>query len=165
MSNKKIIHKASIVFKIDPLPSISEMADAVANLGVDRRRLLVEEYLFSIGKKPKKKSQKKRERDQGNFDTAQAVSERKPTKSEINSFYDSWEWSRISYEVKLERGRRCECCGATPDHGARIVTDHIKPLRHFWHLRLDKGNLQVLCDDCNKGKGSRDFTDFRCIAA
>jgi hypothetical protein len=79
---------------------------------------------------------------------------------DIKSFYESWDWKRLSFDVKQERGRKCECCGAkAPD--VRIITDHIKPIRHHWHLRLERSNLQILCDDCNMGKGSRDETDFR----
>lgn len=79
---------------------------------------------------------------------------------DIKEFYNSWEWKQLSYEVKLDRGRTCECCGAkAPD--VKIITDHIKPIRHNWHLRLEPTNLQILCDDCNRGKGSRDETDFR----
>jgi hypothetical protein len=78
----------------------------------------------------------------------------------IKAFYDSWEWKRLSYDVKLERGRKCECCGASAP-AVRIHTDHVKPIRHHWELRLDRANLQVLCEDCNMGKGSRDETDFR----
>lgn len=79
----------------------------------------------------------------------------------IEAFYKSWAWKRLSYQTRLDRGQRCECCGATPEHGVRIVCDHIKPMRRFWHLRLDPGNVQVLCDDCNMGKGSHDETDWR----
>lgn len=39
--------------------------------------------------------------------------------------------------------------------------DHIKPVRKYWHLRLDPDNLQVLCADCNRAKGNWDETDFR----
>jgi 5-methylcytosine-specific restriction endonuclease McrA len=42
-----------------------------------------------------------------------------------------------------------------------VVVDHIRPIRHHWELRLDINNLQLLCDDCNKGKGSTDETDWR----
>lgn len=83
---------------------------------------------------------------------------------DIKNFYASWEWKRLSFDVKQARGRRCECCGAGAPH-VRIITDHIRPLRKYWHLRLDPLNLQVLCDDCNMGKGSRDETDFRLLNA
>jgi 5-methylcytosine-specific restriction endonuclease McrA len=83
-----------------------------------------------------------------------------PTEDAIRDFYASWDWKRLSYDVKLERGRKCECCGAkAPD--VRIHTDHVKPIRRYWHLRLSRSNLQILCEDCNMGKGSRDETDFR----
>jgi 5-methylcytosine-specific restriction endonuclease McrA len=88
----------------------------------------------------------------------------KPTQADIDAFYKSWEWSRLSYEVKVERGRACECCGAKPPKVV-IHTDHVKPIRFFWHLRLDKSNLQILCEDCNRGKGSHDMTDFRILNA
>lgn len=84
----------------------------------------------------------------------------RPSEAEIKDFYNSWDWKKLSYQTKLDRGRKCECCGATAPK-IRIVTDHVKPLRHFWHLRLDPKNLQVLCDDCNMGKGSHDRTDWR----
>lgn len=80
-------------------------------------------------------------------------------------FYQSWGWKRLRYAVVKERGRRCECCGATPENGIRIVCDHIKPIRKYWSLRLDRGNIQILCDDCNMGKGSHDETDWRPVVA
>jgi hypothetical protein len=85
----------------------------------------------------------------------------RPQEELISEFYHSWEWKRVRYDFLKGRQRRCECCGATPEHGVRIVVDHIKPIRHYWDLRLDPANLQLLCDDCNMGKGSRDETDWR----
>jgi 5-methylcytosine-specific restriction endonuclease McrA len=84
-----------------------------------------------------------------------------PTQKQIDEFYDSWEWKRLSYRAKQTLGRRCQCCGATPEAGAQINTDHVKPIRHHWELRLDQSNLQILCNDCNRGKGSWDETDWR----
>lgn len=84
------------------------------------------------------------------------------TEEQIREFYASWEWKRLSYDVKINRGRKCECCGAKAPN-VRIHTDHVKPIRHHWHLRLERSNLQVLCEDCNMGKGSRDETDFRVL--
>lgn len=75
-------------------------------------------------------------------------------------FYKSLEWKRLRYSVLVECGSRCQCCGTTPRFGARIVVDHIRPVRKFWELRLDRDNLQVLCDECNRGKGSHDETDW-----
>jgi 5-methylcytosine-specific restriction endonuclease McrA len=79
----------------------------------------------------------------------------------IKSFYNGWPWKKLRYQVLRDRGRTCECCHASAADGAKIVVDHVRPLRHFWHLRLDAKNMQVLCDSCNRGKGSDDHTDWR----
>lgn len=79
----------------------------------------------------------------------------------LKAFYRSWEWKRLRYDVLKKRGRKCECCGSAASDGFRIVVDHIKAIRNFWHIRLDEANCQVLCNDCNMGKGSRDETDWR----
>lgn len=90
-----------------------------------------------------------------------------PSVSSKDQFYKSWEWRTIRMEVLKEHGRACQCCGAEPGmktasgDPVRICVDHIKPLSKFWHLRLDRSNLQVLCDECNQGKGAWDQTDFR----
>lgn len=82
-------------------------------------------------------------------------------------FYLSWDWRTLRMDVLKERGRRCECCGATPSgidmagKPVKLCVDHIKPLSRYWHLRLDKTNLQILCDECNQGKGAWDETDWR----
>lgn len=84
-----------------------------------------------------------------------------PDEVALRAFYDSWEWARFAYRIKKERGRRCEMCGATPADGVCIVADHIRPVRYYWHLRLTETNIQILCDDDNRGKGSWDTADFR----
>jgi 5-methylcytosine-specific restriction endonuclease McrA len=84
-----------------------------------------------------------------------------PSQKKIDNFYGSWEWKRLRYDFIKKNIRKCKCCGATPDDGISINVDHIKPIRHYWHLRTKEYNLQVLCADCNMGKGSRDETDWR----
>lgn len=78
----------------------------------------------------------------------------------IKKFYDSWQWKRCRYEFLKLKERKCLCCGASAKDGAKVVVDHIKPIRKFWKLRLEPSNLQILCDDCNMGKGSHDMTDW-----
>ena len=63
--------------------------------------------------------------------------------------------------VLKSRGARCECCGATPADGVRMHVDHIKPRRKYPELALTESNLQVLCEECNHGKGNWDETDWR----
>jgi hypothetical protein len=90
-----------------------------------------------------------------------------PAAATKEDFYKSWEWRTLRMEVLKEHGRACQCCGAEPGmkdaagDPVRICVDHIKPLSKFWHLRLERKNLQVLCDECNQGKGNWDQTDFR----
>lgn len=91
----------------------------------------------------------------------------KPTKALREAFYKSWEWRELRMVALKKYGRRCMCCGATPDDVSidgspvRIVVDHIKPLSFHWELRLSPDNLQILCDECNMGKGAWDETDYR----
>jgi hypothetical protein len=152
-----LIQIASVVFGVPRTPTVLEMANQIEALGEDERAARFEANVSKLstvefnagavlrgqGKRP----------PTGNIIAA--------NDARLRVFYESIEWRRLSYDVKIERGRRCECCGATPATGARIITDHIKPIRKYWHLRLQRSNLQVLCDDCNLGKGSRDETDFR----
>lgn len=90
-----------------------------------------------------------------------------PSREARDKFYQSWEWRTLRMETLIARGRRCECCGSTPSdldsagNPVRICVDHIKALSIRWDLRLDPSNLQVLCDECNQGKGAWDSTDWR----
>lgn len=82
-------------------------------------------------------------------------------------FYASWEWATLRMQVLKANGGRCECCGSTPDDvtvggkRVRLHVDHIEPLSKQWDLRLESSNLQVLCAECNMGKGAWDRTDWR----
>lgn len=97
----------------------------------------------------------------------QLTKARKKEYAKRQAFYDSWDWQKARYQILRTHGPRCMLCNATRSDldmdgkPVRIVVDHIKPLSKFWELRLDPGNLQVLCHDCNKGKGAWDETDFR----
>lgn len=96
---------------------------------------------------------------------------KKPTRLQAvtakSDFYLSWEWRTVRMEVLKEQGFACQCCGATARDrttagaSVRLCVDHIRPISKFWELRLDKTNLQVLCDECNQGKGAWDETDHR----
>ena len=76
-------------------------------------------------------------------------------------FYVSEAWLRLRYEALRRNGGHCECCGVRPSPGLSLHVDHIKPRSKFPGLELERSNLQVLCSDCNIGKGARDSTDWR----
>ena len=78
-----------------------------------------------------------------------------------SGFLESYDWRQLRMIAIKRYGARCQCCGASPATGAVINVDHIKPRRLFPHLALSLDNLQVLCHDCNHGKGNWDMTDWR----
>lgn len=70
-------------------------------------------------------------------------------------------WRTLRYRALCEGGRQCECCGAKASRGAILNVDHIKPRKLRPDLALDPWILQILCEDCNAGKGNTDQTDWR----
>lgn len=78
-----------------------------------------------------------------------------------DDFLRSFEWKSVRMMALKKYGAVCQCCGASPKTGAVINVDHIKPRKIFPQLALDVDNLQVLCGDCNHGKGNWDMTDWR----
>ena len=99
-----------------------------------------------------------------------AASKPKPTAPSVSlkqAFYESWEWATLRMKVLKANGGWCECCGSSVGDTTvggdpvRLQVDHIKPISKFWELRLEASNLQVLCAECNRGKGAWDATDWR----
>lgn len=84
-----------------------------------------------------------------------------PEYKKDDGFYESRAWRELRYEALKVSGARCRCCGATAANGKRIHVDHVKPRYTHPHLALEITNLQVLCEDCNIGKGAWDSTDWR----
>ena len=78
-----------------------------------------------------------------------------------DAFLSTYEWRKVRMEALKKHGPRCQCCGATPATGAVMNVDHIKPRKKWPSLALDVNNLQILCHDCNHGKGNWDDTDWR----
>ncbi len=92
---------------------------------------------------------------------AQYVEERKANGGDT-ALFDSNRWQRLRYEVLVESKGCCVLCGRSQrEHGIILHVDHIKPRSRFPNLSLVKSNLQVLCEDCNLGKGNRDTIDWR----
>ena len=71
-----------------------------------------------------------------------------------NAFLSTHQWKRTRMKALTLYGNTCECCGASPNTGAMICVDHIKPRSLYPHLALDINNLQILCEECNSGKGN-----------
>lgn len=78
-----------------------------------------------------------------------------------DGFYDSREWREVRYEAIKSNNGKCELCGRGKHDGVMLHVDHIKPRSKAPHLALDPSNLQVLCEDCNLGKGNRCDVDWR----
>lgn len=67
-------------------------------------------------------------------------------------------WIRIRYQALKKYGKKCAACNniTGPFH-----VDHIKPKSKYPELMYEISNLQVLCKECNLGKGNIDETDWR----
>ena len=78
-----------------------------------------------------------------------------------DAFLETYEWRRVRMMALKKHGPVCMCCGASPATGAVMNVDHIKPRKLFPQLALDVDNLQILCHECNHGKGNWDMTDWR----
>lgn len=77
------------------------------------------------------------------------------------AFTRSRAWVDLRYDFLRDREGRCRCCGRGSADGAKINVDHILPRKTHPQFALAYGNLQALCSVCNRGKGSRDQTDWR----
>lgn len=85
----------------------------------------------------------------------------RPRSTVEDGFYKSLEWRSLRYLALRNCGGRCMCCGNRPGDGIVLHVDNIKPRHSHPRLALALYNLQVLCDDCNIGKGGWDDTDWR----
>jgi len=57
----------------------------------------------------------------------------------------------LRFEILKRDDYRCQMCGVTAKDGATLEIDHITPVSKGGGNDAD--NLQVLCRDCNAGKG------------
>lgn len=76
-----------------------------------------------------------------------------------DGFYKSPAWRQIRL-LALDNCRCCQACGARPPDVVLHV-DHVIPRYKAPHLALTLSNLQILCEDCNLGKGAWSMADFR----
>jgi rubredoxin len=59
----------------------------------------------------------------------------------------------LRFEILKRDDYRCQMCGVTAKDGATLEIDHIYPVSKGGTNEPD--NLQVLCRDCNAGKGAQ----------
>ena len=71
---------------------------------------------------------------------------------ELMQFYNSKSWRNLSKQVLNEYYYVCCMCG-----GDATVADHIVPVRADWERRLDKDNIQPLCDSCHTIKTKKEM--------
>lgn len=109
--------------------------------------------------KQKTKRQKRAERRRQRANTQPRVFSGVDVTSD--AFLLTFEWRKLRMQALKKYGPKCMCCGATPATGAVMNVDHIKPRKKHPELALDINNLQILCHDCNHGKGNWDQTDWR----
>lgn len=82
----------------------------------------------------------------------------KKEEESVKDFYESRPWRELRYKAILKSKG---ICGACKESRGPYHADHIKPRSKYPELELDENNLQVLCADCNIGKGNWDETDWR----
>lgn len=85
---------------------------------------------------------------------------RHPDYKRDDAFYTSKAWRELRYLALRNCEGRCQCCGAGPP-SVVLHVDHVQPRYSRPDLSLSLDNLQVLCEDCNIGKGAWDSTDWR----
>lgn len=120
------------------------------------------------------KKEQRQAKSQRKISTTSKVKVRQPTITTVShvikncavdvttdAFLSTFEWKALRMQALAHHGPKCQCCGATPSTGAVMNVDHVKPRKFYPHLALSLDNLQILCGDCNHGKGNWDETDWR----
>lgn len=151
-------------------------AESLLKLAIDKRQAYVDarnEKTFAVLKSKEQQKEERRlrrldkkiariERDKnapiGRTDVPNRPERKRITKAEFEAFYWSRAWRELRYLALKKYGATCQCCNTK---NKVMHVDHIKPRSKFPHLELDLSNLQVLCEDCNMGKGGWDQTDWR----
>lgn len=70
-------------------------------------------------------------------------------------------WRKTRYKAISKSNGKCCLCGRGAHEGVILHVDHIKPKSLHPELAFEIDNLQVLCEDCNIGKGNSDEKDWR----
>jgi len=71
-----------------------------------------------------------------------------------SDFYLTREWKQERWAILDAAQGKCRMCGRGAKDNVVLHVDHIQPRSKFPTLELSPTNLQVLCADCNLGKGA-----------
>jgi 5-methylcytosine-specific restriction endonuclease McrA len=96
-------------------------------------------------------------------DAERAARAERLREQKAKSFYNSFAWRKVRYQFLRTQPRplRCAVCGRSTADGVTLCVDHVKSVKRYPELRLNSSNLQVLCNECNLGKGSQFADDWR----
>lgn len=75
--------------------------------------------------------------------------------NDLMKLYNSKSWRQLSKLVLNEYYYVCRMCG-----GDATLADHIIPVRVDWSKRLDKDNIQPLCESCHAIKTKEDKNKY-----
>lgn len=159
------IYQFKIDYKFDDSTALNVACMHISGLSKPERRKRVRAYKTGSRLSEKKRIMAKLEKENKAFYDKPKF-EAHPSKAQKDEFYKTWEWQKLRVKTFDRYGRRCMCCGATNESTdmtgkpVQIVVDHVKPLHNYWSMRLNENNTQVLCFDCNMGKGIEE-TDYR----
>lgn len=133
----------------------------VISKAIEARRFAQRSQMWAVN--PKKATKQKKEDPKARArKKAERIARKKLSDEQIkNGFYKSREWKAARYAAFELHGNKCQCCGASPQTGAVLHVDHIKPRSLYPEHALNAENLQILCEDCNIGKSNLWETDWR----
>ncbi|MGX7039486.1 HNH endonuclease [Vagococcus fessus] len=77
-------------------------------------------------------------------------------KNDYMKFYNSKQWKMLREDVLIENFYTCSQCGREGNIG-----DHIIPVEEDWNKRLDKNNIQVMCQSCHNIKTRNDERKYK----
>src|SRR5690606_30267844 len=77
------------------------------------------------------------------------------------NFFKSQHWRHIRLQALSKNDGSCEACGKRVADGAQLHVDHILPRSIYPEFALTLNNLQILCKECNFGKGNVNTTNFK----
>lgn len=71
----------------------------------------------------------------------------------LHSFYSSKPWRELSYNLKIERGGKCERCGCRPEKFSSLIGHHKEELNEENvtdpNIALNPNNIEIICQTCH----------------